>query len=76
MGVFESLGITQSKSRTGRGPIGLNIGIIIVAIGAVSLISRAWIFSSALIALGVVVIAISAVNSASKRRQHPGSDPR
>lgn len=73
MGIIESLGITQPKTRTGLGAIGLSLGIILVAVGCVSLLSRAWIFSSVLIALGLLVFALSAIINTGKRRKCLGS---
>lgn len=58
MAFLEYLGITKSKDGTRKGFSGADLGITIIAIGCVSLLSRAWIFSTIILVIGVILLTV------------------
>lgn len=71
MGVLEFLGISQSKDKSEKRLSGVNIGTIIIAVACVTLVSRTWVISTIVFAVGMLVFIISAVNL--RRHKRPGS---
>ncbi|MGO2541764.1 hypothetical protein ACT3TS_12865 [Specibacter sp. AOP5-B1-6] len=71
MAILELLGITKQPAGSRRGISGIDIGLIIFAVGCVSVFSGSWLISTAIIGVGVVVFIVGAVRA--KRRA--GNDP-
>ncbi|WP_038465443.1 hypothetical protein [Arthrobacter sp. PAMC 25486] len=68
MGAFEFLGISQPKGKSQKRISSLNIGIIIIAIGCVSLVSQAWLISTIIVTVGLLVFIVGAVKLGSQKK--------
>lgn len=68
MGVLEFLGISQPKGKSKKRISGLDIGVIIVAVGCVSLVSGEWTIPAIIIAIGLLPFIISVVKRRSRKK--------
>ena len=71
MAILEFLGITKQPTESRRRVTGIDIGIIIIVVGCVSLFSGSWIVSTAIIGVGLAVFIVGAVRA----RRRAGNGP-
>lgn len=71
MAILEFLGITKQPTELRRRVTGIDIGIIIIVVGCVSLFSGSWIVSTAIIGVGAVVFIVGAVRARRRTEDDP-----